>query len=140
MKYFLNGPEDILTVVLEVWTHVSNVQAQRFQVLLLDYQRVESVVLACFELALVDDSPLSLILFYRLDHFDGKQLVGHRPTCLEVEKEHGDNEMRAEGQTVGLTASLPFLASVMIRVNLGWWYGRADCIPSKLAHHPSLCK
>ena len=54
--------------------------------LLLEYQRVESVALACFELALVDDLPMFLILFYRLDHFDGKLLVGHRPTCLDVEK------------------------------------------------------
>ena len=55
--------EDILPFALQVGTQVSNVQAQRFQVLLLKYQRVESVALACFELALVDDSSLSLILF-----------------------------------------------------------------------------
>ena len=59
--------EDILAVVLEVGTHVSDVEAQRFQVLLLEYQRVESVALACFELALFDDSTMSLILFYSLD-------------------------------------------------------------------------
>ena len=49
--------EDTLAVALEVGSHVSNVKAQRFQVLLLEYQRVESVALACFEFALVDDSP-----------------------------------------------------------------------------------
>ena len=36
-----------------------------------------------------------------VDHFDGMQLVGHRSTCLDVEKKHSDNEVRAEGQIVG---------------------------------------
>ena len=34
-------------------------------------------------------------------HFDGKQLVGHWPTCLDVYKEHGNDEMRGERQVVG---------------------------------------
>ena len=67
-------------------SHVSDVKAERFQLLLLEYQQVESVALACFELALFDDSTLSLILFYSLDHFDGKLLVGHQLTCLDVGK------------------------------------------------------